>query len=109
MQKPEHRKLRTTIAVKTIPARPYKIYVEVRRTDEKGKYSLTIVSKDERKIYNIAKALEERGYKYHIYRDSYGFTRLNMKNVNYSHMSYILVMLKYWANRTDESKLLQYA
>lgn len=95
-------RLRTVIAIKTISSRPYKIYVEVRRTGDRGKYSLTIASRDERKMYNIARALEKHRYRHKMYTDAYGFTRIHVKNLNYSNLSYILVMLKYWARESEE-------
>lgn len=96
-------KLRTVVAVKTIPSRPYKIYVEVRRTDKRKKYALTIASRDERKMIRVADALTKRGYKYNMYRDAYGFTRVHVRNLRYNDLSYIIVMLKFWAREAEEN------
>lgn len=104
-------KLRTIVAVKTISTRPYKIYVEVRRTDDKKKYTLTLASRDESKMERISSTLDKHGYKHTMYTDSYGFTRIHIRNLNYNNLSYLLVMLKYWAREPHETeeKSLNYA
>lgn len=105
MLKPERsdKRLKTVVAIKTLPSRPYKIYVEVRRTDD-GRYALTVVSRDEEKMLNISRALSKRGYRHRVYRDAYGFTRVHVRNLGYGALSYIVVMLRYWAKESESEK-----
>lgn len=100
----QKQKYRTVVAIKTIPSRPYKIYVEVRRMDARGKYALTLVSKDEKKIDRLYGVLARKGYKATVHNDLYGFARLHLRSLSYNDVSYILVMLKYWIRSDREEE-----
>ncbi|MEM4873345.1 MAG: hypothetical protein QXY35_07805 [Thermofilaceae archaeon] len=92
--------LSTLIGVKTVTAGKRKVYLEIRRTREKGVYSLTIVSRDPEVAEAIRENLVKAGYSpSSVYYDGYQFARVNITGLRLTDLYYIAVMVKYWAKQ----------
>ncbi|MEM4863250.1 MAG: hypothetical protein QW706_08760 [Candidatus Nezhaarchaeales archaeon] len=92
-------KLATLIGVKTVTAGKRKVYLEIRRTRDKGVYSLTIVSRNPEVVEAIREGLVKAGYSPSgVYYDGYQFARVNITGLTLTDLYYIAVMVKYWAS-----------
>ena len=83
-----------------IVKRPYKIVLEVRKSNDG--YSVTLVSRDTRAIGPVARALKNRGYQYIVYIDKYQHVRLHLRKLNSSEIEEIKDVAREYIGKKSE-------